>query len=67
MEYGNNIDTFELGMTGIVFTLYIVGKVWMYYRIEDKPTERSSEDTIRSSLRNKIKNTKVIKRGNEWD
>lgn len=53
MEYGNNIDTFELGMTGIVFTLYIVGKVWMYYRIEDKP--------------NKIKNTKVIKRGNEWD
>ena len=54
MEYTNNIDTFELGMTGIVFLMYIVGKVWMYYRIEDIPNKEN-------------KNKKgVIKRGNEW-
>ena len=59
MEYTNNIDPFELGMVGIVFIGYIVGKVWMYYRIED---------STRSSLRNKTKKSKgLIKRGTEWE
>ena len=50
-----SIDGMELGMSCIVFTLYIVGKVWMYYRIEDTPET------------NKQKNKKgVIKRGTEW-
>jgi hypothetical protein len=50
MESTNNIDPIELGMTVIVFLLYIVGKVWMYYRIENPNKEN--------------KKTKVIKRGN---
>jgi hypothetical protein len=29
-----SIEEYELGMAGIVFTLYIVGKVWMYYKVE---------------------------------
>jgi hypothetical protein len=29
-----NIEEYELGMASIVFILYIVGKVWMYYKIE---------------------------------
>jgi len=51
--YNTTIDPIELTISSIVFTLYIVGKVWMYYRIEDNP--------------NKIKKSKgVIRRGNEW-
>jgi hypothetical protein len=55
MESTNNIDPFELGMTVIVFLMYIVGKVWMYYRIENP-----NPDT-------KKQKSKVIKRGNEWE
>ena len=55
MEY-TNITPVELGMTGIVFTLYIVGKVWMYYRIEDSTNKQTKENK-----------SKVIRRGNEWD
>ena len=55
MEY-TNITPVELGMTVIVFTLYIVGKVWMYYRI-DKDTKKP----------NKENKSKVIRRGKEWD
>jgi hypothetical protein len=29
-----NIEEYELGMASIVFILYIVGKVWMYYKVE---------------------------------
>jgi hypothetical protein len=57
MEYTNNIDLWELGMTVIVFTLYIVGKVWMYYRIENPETKKQTNK----------KKSKVIRRGNEWD
>jgi hypothetical protein len=54
MEYTNNINVWELGMSCIVLIGYIVGKVWIHYKVEDNP--------------NKIKTTKgVIKRGNEWD
>jgi hypothetical protein len=31
-----SIEGYELGMACIVFTLYIVGKVWMYYNHNDK-------------------------------
>ena len=55
MEYTNNIDPFEIGMTVIVFTLYIVGKVWMYYRIEDTPNKTNTK-----------KQKGVIRRGTEW-
>jgi hypothetical protein len=59
MEYTNNPDPFELGMACIVLIGYIVGKVWMYYRIEDTPNKRNTK---------KPNNKKgVIKRGNEWD
>ena len=47
-----SIEPFELGLACIVFTLYIVGKIWMYYRIDNK--ENTKKD-------------RVIKRGPEWD
>ena len=53
MESINNIDGIELGLACIVLIGYIVGKVWMYYRIETPNKEN--------------KKTKVIKRGNEWE
>jgi hypothetical protein len=53
-----SIDGMELGMSCIVFTLYIVGKVWMYYRIED-PTKKPKR--IKSGRKSRL-----IKRGNEW-
>jgi hypothetical protein len=34
MEYTNNIDPLEFTMSCIVCIGYIVGKVWMYYKIE---------------------------------
>jgi len=43
MEYTNNIDPIELGMTVIVFLLYIVGKVWMYHRIENPNKENKKQ------------------------
>lgn len=56
MEYGNNIDPLEFTISCIVLIIYIWGKVWMYYRIED------------TNKTKKPNNTKgVIKRGNEWD
>ena len=55
MESTNNIDPLELTMTCIVFLMYIVGKVWMYYRIEN-PTKKQTN-----------KKSKVIRRGNEWE
>ena len=54
-----SIDGMELGMACIVFSLYIVGKVWMYYRIEDTPTKKPKR--IKSGRK-----SRVIKRGNEW-
>jgi hypothetical protein len=57
MEY-TNITPVEFTMTCIVFTLYIVGKVWMYYRIEDNPNIKDTKKQTK---------TKVIRRGNEWD
>ena len=54
MEYTNNIDPLEIGMSCIVLIGYIVGKVWMYYRIEDTQTKENNN------------NKRVIRRGNEW-
>jgi len=54
-----SIDGMELGMACIVFSLYIVGKVWMYYRIEDTPTKKSKR--IKSGRK-----SRVIRRGPEW-
>ncbi len=49
-----SIEAYELGMACIVFTLYIVGKLWMYYRIEDtKDTKKPKKG--------------LIKRGPEWE
>ena len=54
MEYTNNPDGIELTISCIVFTLYIVGKVWLYYKVEQTPNKEN-------------KNKKgVIRRGNEW-
>ena len=35
MEYTNTIDPLEFTMSCIVCIGYIVGKVWMYYKIEE--------------------------------
>ena len=50
----NEINPVDLGLVCIVLMGYIVGKVWMYYRIEDNPKTKKG-----------TKN-KVIKRGAEW-
>lgn len=40
----NNISHWDIVLTGIVFFMYIVGKVWMYYKTpDDKGTKRGSE------------------------
>jgi len=49
----NNDIIFELGMSCIVLIGYIVGKVWIHYKVEDNPTKEN-------------KKTKVIRRGWEW-
>jgi hypothetical protein len=56
-----SIEGYELGMAYIVFTLYIVGKVWMYYRIEDKDTPTKKPKRIKSGRKSRL-----IKRGPEW-
>jgi hypothetical protein len=60
-----SIDGLELGMTCIVFTLYIVGKVWMYYRIDKEPNKPKGI-RIKSGRKSKSKKG-VIRRGTEWD
>jgi hypothetical protein len=45
MEY-TNINPWELGMSCIVLILYIVGKVWVYYKVEqtnDKENYKGAE------------------------
>ena len=54
MESINNIDGIELGLSCIVLIGYIVGKVWMYHRIESPNKENK-------------KQKHVIKRGREWE
>ena len=52
--FNTTITPVELGMSCIVLRGYIVGKVWIHYKVEDNP--------------NKPKKSKgVIKRGREWD
>jgi len=53
MEY-TNINPIELGMSCMVFILYIVGKVWIHYKVEDT-----------NDIQTK-KNKRVIRRGLEW-
>jgi hypothetical protein len=71
-----SIEYNDIVMACIFCIVYVGSKLWMYYRIDSKDTtERSSEDTTRSSLRkpNKSKRIKsgrksrTIKRGHEWD
>jgi hypothetical protein len=54
-----SIEPLEFTMSCIVFILYIVGKVWMYYRIEDTPTKKPKR--IKSGRK-----SRTIKRGPEW-
>ena len=51
----DNTTYWELGMSCIVLIGYIMGKVWIHYKVEDNPNKEN-------------KKTKgVIRRGNEWD
>ena len=43
MEYTNTIDPFEFTMACIVCIGYISGKVWMYYKVEQK-NENNTKD-----------------------
>ncbi len=50
-----SIEPYELGIACIVFTGYISGKLWMYYRIDkDTPTKKPKKGGL-------------IKRGWEWE
>jgi len=53
MESINNIDGIELGLACIVLIGYIVGKVWMYHRIETPNKNKTNKG--------------VIRRGREWE
>lgn len=55
MEY-TNINPIEFTMSCIVCIGYIVGKVWIHYKVED---------TMNTKDTNKTKG--VIRRGTEWD
>ena len=43
MEYTNTIDPLEFTMSCIVLIGYIVGKVWMYYKIELNNNETNNK------------------------
>jgi hypothetical protein len=51
MEY-TNINPIELGLACIVCIGYIMGKVWIHYKVDTNETKKSK---------------RVIRRGNEWD
>jgi hypothetical protein len=53
MEY-INITYWELGMSCIVLIGYIVGKVWIHYKVDT------------NDIHNKEKPKGVIRRGTEW-
>jgi hypothetical protein len=52
MEY-TNINPMELGLACIVCIGYIVGKVWIHYKVEDTPNTKKTK--------------RVIRRGTEWE
>jgi len=56
MEY-TNTGYWELGMSCIVLIGYIVGKLWIYYKVEDTPNTKDTKGTKKG----------LIKRGPEWD
>ena len=43
MEYTNTIDPLEFNMSCIVLIGYIVGKVWMYYKVELNDNETNNK------------------------
>ena len=43
MNSSNETHTVELGLMCIVLILYIVGKVWMYYKIEDRGNKETNK------------------------
>ena len=43
MEYTNTIDPLEFTMSCIVLIGYIVGKVWMYYKVELNDNETNNK------------------------
>jgi hypothetical protein len=69
----NSIEYNDIVMACIFCIVYVGSKLWIYHNHTKDTTERSSEDTTRSSLRkpNKSKRIKsgrksrVIKRGPE--
>jgi hypothetical protein len=46
MEYTNTIY-WELGMSCIVLIGYIVGKVWIHYKVEDNTNTKKTKGVIR--------------------
>ena len=56
MEY-TNTTYWELGMSCIVLIGYIVGKLWIYYKVEDTPNIKDTKKPKKG----------LIKRGPEWD
>lgn len=51
----DNTTYWELGMSCIVLIGYIVGKVWIHYKVDT------------NDIHNKKKPKGVIRRGAEWD
>jgi hypothetical protein len=57
----DNTTYWELGMSCIVLIGYIVGKVWIHYKVEDNPNTKETK-RIKSGRKSRL-----IKRGPERD
>lgn len=61
MEYGNNIDPLEFTISCIVLIIYIWGKVWLYYKVEQNPNKENKNKKGGETNGQIKKNRKVFK------
>ena len=64
MEY-TNIGYWELGMSCIVLIGYIVGKLWIHYKVEDNTNTKDTKPNKSKRIKSGRK-SRVIRRGWEW-
>ena len=64
MEY-TNINPIELGLACIVCIGYIVGKVWIHYKVGDNTNTKDTKPNNSKRIKSGRK-SRVIRRGWEW-
>jgi hypothetical protein len=64
----NDINPIELGMACIVCIGYIVGKVWIHYKVEHTTNTKETKKPNKGvRIKSGRKSRGVIQRGAEWD